>query len=123
VADPISGQGVGARPKKRPFTLYAAGGRVYAKNVAYSIVDLGSLAQQGDDWCYRLDGNQLSAAGFASPEEALQDIARRLQFLWLDGQFTALPDVKDDVDLAGAAKLEFSLDELGPGERMEDAAV
>ena len=123
MADPISGLGVGARPKKRPFTLYATGGRVYAQNVTYAIIDLGALALQGADWCYVLDGNGVSARGFGSEEEALRDIVRQLQYLWLDGQFTSLPDVRDKVDIADAVKLQFSMDELGPGERIEDATV
>lgn len=122
--DPISGQGVGARPKKQPYTLYAANGRVYAQNTTYAIVDLGKLERDASgSFCYLLDGNKLSAGSLASEEAALRDIAGRLHFLWLDGQFTALPDVRDKIDLQNAVKLEVALDELGPGERIEDATV
>jgi hypothetical protein len=124
MADPISGQGVGAAPKKQPYTLYAAHGRVYAQNVTHAIIDLGALARDGGGtYAYRLDGNELAGSGFATPDAALREIASRLHFLWLDGQFTALPDVRQGLDLSGAAKLEIALDELGPGERIEDATV
>lgn len=113
------------RPRKQPYTLYAARGRVYARNAAGPVIDLGSLAQQGNQWCYLLDGNKLSADGLASADAALRDIARRLHFLWLDGQFTALPDVRQaaGVDWSQAASLEIELDELGPNERVIDATV
>jgi hypothetical protein len=48
-----------------------------------------------------------------------------VRFLWLDGQFTAVADARDDpdLDLDGARQIEVTLDELKPGERMEDATV
>jgi hypothetical protein len=114
-------------PRKQPYTLYAANGRVYVRNSAGPVIDLGMLAQKpdGPDWGYLLDGNQLAGDGFFTPEEALRDIAARLQFLWLDGQFTALPDVRRSagVDFSQAVQLEIELDELGPNERIEDARV
>src|SRR4051812_10713331 len=81
-------------PRKQPYTLYAARGRAYARNAAGPVIDLGALAQQDGRWRYLLDGNQLAGEGFPTPEQALRDIAARLRFLWLDGQFTALPDVR-----------------------------
>lgn len=112
-------------PRKQPYTLYAARGRLYARNAAGPVIDLGELAPQDGGWHYRLDGNQLAGQGFATPEQALRDIAARLHFLWLDGQFTSLPDVRQSagVDFSQAVQLDIELDELGPGERMEDARV
>ena len=112
-------------PRRQPYTLYAAKGRVYARNAAGPVIDLGELAQDGSSWRYLLDGNQLAGEGFFTPEGALRDIAARLHFLWLDGQFTALPDVRQSagVDFAQAAQLDIELDELGPSERMQDARV
>jgi hypothetical protein len=121
--DPVSGQGVGAKPKKQPYTLYAAGGRVYAQNAAYTIIDLGALTRQDDGLRYVLDGNKLSGSGFFTAEAALRDIARRLHFLWLDGQFTALADVRDKVDLSEATRLPIQLDELGPNEPVQSATA
>lgn len=121
--DPINGQGVGAKPKKQPYTFYAVGGRVYAQNTRYALIDLGMLARQDDGFCYLLDGNKLSASGFFTAEAALRDIARRLRFLWLDGQFTALADVRDKVDLSHAMRLPIALDELGPHEPVQSATA
>lgn len=120
---PVSGQGAGAKPKKQPYTLYAAGGRVYAQNAASTIIDLGALTRQDDGVCYVLDGNKLSGSGFFTAEAALRDIARRLHFLWLDGQFTALADVRGKVDLSGATRLPIQLDELGSNEPVQSASA
>lgn len=122
--DDDRGQAPAAR--QQPFTLYAANGRVYARNAAQKVIDLGALARgDGGAFGYLLDGNQQSGRGFASEEEALRDIARHLRFLWLDGQFTAVADARDnpDLDLDGATQLDIVLDELQPGERTYDATV
>jgi hypothetical protein len=112
-------------PRKQPYTLYAAQGRVYARNAAGPVIDLGALTQQQGGWCYLLDGNKLSGNGLPSDREALREIADRLHFLWLDGQFTSLPDVRQSagVDFSQATSLEIELDELGPNEPVVDAKV
>ena len=111
--------------RQQPFILYAAAGRVYARNVDQKVIDLGELRQEGASWRYRLDGNQQSGDGFFTAEEALRDIGRSVRFLWLDGQFTAVADAREGggLDLDGAAQVEIVLDELKPGERMVDATV
>jgi hypothetical protein len=121
--DPVSGEGVRARPRKQPYTLYAAGGRVYAQNGKYAVIDLGALTRQDDGFCYVLDGNKLSGSGFFTAEAALRDIARRLHFLWLDGQFTALADMREKLDLSRATRLSVQLDELGASEPVQSATV
>lgn len=112
--------------QQQRFTLFAARGRAYARNSEQKIIDLGELARQdGGAWRYVLDGNGQSGSGFSTGEEALRDIARHLRFLWLDGQFTAVADARDDpgLDLDGAVELDITLDELKPGERAYDATV
>ena len=111
--------------RQQPFTLYAASGRVYARNTDQKVIDLGELRQDGGSWTYRLDGNQQSGNGFFTPEEALREIGGKMRFLWLDGQFTAVADARDGeaLNLDGAAQIEILLDELKPGERMVDATV
>jgi len=111
--------------RQQPFTLYAAGGRVYVRNVDQKVIDLGELRQDGGAWMYRLDGNQQTGTGFFTPEEALREIGGHMRFLWLDGQFTAVADARDGgtLNLDGAPQLEIVLDELSPGERIFDATV
>lgn len=110
---------------RQAFTLFAANGRVYARNPAQKIIDLGVLEQRDGDWCYELDGNHQSARSFGGAGQALEDIAANLRFLWLDGQFTAVADARDDpsLNLDGALQLDILLDELAPGERAQDATV
>jgi len=111
--------------RQQPFTFYAAGGRVYARNVDQKVIDLGELRQDGGAWSFRLDGNQQSGNGFFTPEEALREIGRGVRFLWLDGQFTAVADARDGggLNLDGAPQVEIVLDELKPGEPIVDATV
>jgi hypothetical protein len=111
--------------RQQPFTLYAADGRVYARNVDQKVIDLGELRQDGGAWLYRLDGNQQTGQGFFTAEEALRDIGSHVRFLWLDGQFTAVADAREGgtLDLDGVPQLEITLDELKPGEPIVDATV
>jgi len=83
--------------KQHTYTLYAANDRVYAENVAGKIVDLGELRVRDERYAYLLDADGIRAEGFETPAAALQDIGRRTTFLYLDGQFTALPGVGREV--------------------------
>ena len=105
------------------FTLYGANGRVYASNVDQKLIDLGALVQDGNGWTWVLDGSKLSRSGLASAADAMRDMVKQMSFLYLDGQFTALADVRQDagVHLEGAEQLDIVVDELQPDERMEDA--
>ena len=115
-----------AQRRQLPFTFYAAAnGRIYVRNVDQKVIDLGALSREDGGMRYLLDGNQMTGAGFRDAEAALRDIASKVRFLWLDGQFTAVADARDDpeLNLDGATQVEVTLDELKPGERMEDATV
>jgi hypothetical protein len=114
----------GSPVRPQPFTLYAAGGRVYATNRDQKLIDLGALARDDSGaFAWLLDGSQQRGSGFFTEESALGDLAQKLHYLWLDGQFTAVADARDSVDLEGATRLDIVLDELEPGERMYDATV
>lgn len=110
------------RPRQL-FTLYAAHGRIYCSNVDQKLVDLGALTRRDDGLSYLLDGNQLTGYGLPGQEEALRQVAERIDFLWLDGQFTALADVRGQVNLEGATRIDVALHVPQPGERMQDAGV
>ncbi|HYF41193.1 MAG TPA: hypothetical protein VEA35_01980 [Ramlibacter sp.] len=105
------------------FSLYAANGRIYASNIDQKLIDLGSLTQEPDGFAWRLDGNQLSGRGLPDAVAALRDVVRQMSYLYLDGQFTALADVREDdnLHLLNAPQLNIVVDELQPGERVEDA--
>jgi hypothetical protein len=112
--------------RQQPFTLYAANGRIYAQNIAQKVIDLGALERMDSGgFRYMLDGNHETGEGFFTEETALQEIADKMRFLWLDGQFTAVADAREggELNLQGATRLDITLDELKPGERMYDATV
>lgn len=110
---------------KKAFILYAAQGRIYASNVDQKLVDLGALTQDDGGFCYRLDGNGLTRGDLPSAQAALEHLASQLRFLFLDGQFTAVADAREsgEIDLENATRLDIVLDELAPGERIQDASV
>ena len=112
---------------RTPFTFTAAGERLYCRNEAGKLIDLGRLTQRPDgSWHYFLDGNQVAGGGTPTPESAMADAARHMGFLYLDGQFTAVADAREarpDLDLSDGPSVEVTMDEIQPGERMEDARV
>lgn len=114
-------------PVLQPFELYAAkNGRIYARNRTQKVIDLGALTrEERGAFRYELDGNHESQGGLSTEEEALHAIARSIRFLWLDGQFTAVADARDDpsLNLDGATSISIELDEMPPGERVVDASV
>lgn len=120
--DPVAGR---APARNQAFTLYAANGRVYVRNVDQKIIDLGELTREDGAFRYLLDGNKQAGTGFFTEEAALRDIAGNIRFVWLDGQFTAVADARDggSLNLDGATQFDFTLDELAPGERAYDATV
>jgi hypothetical protein len=108
---------------RQAFTFYAADGRVYASNAKQKLIALGPLTEEGDGYAYALDGNGQTGHALPSPEAALRHVADNIRFLYLDGQFTALADVRDTVHLDGAPRIDVMLDELPSGEGMQDADV
>ena len=115
-----------ATTRQQPFTLYAANGRIYAQNIDQKVIDLGALEHMDSGgFRYLLDGNKESGEGFFTEETALREIADKMRFLWLDGQFTAVADARDggDLNLEGATRLDIVLDDLKPGEPVVDATV
>jgi hypothetical protein len=113
-----------AYPRPQSFTLYAANGRIYATNVEQKLIDLGAISRNDQGFCWLLDGNQQRGEGQLTEEAALRDLSRQISFLFLDGQFTANADLRGtSVSLDPATRLDITLDELAPGERMENANV
>lgn len=96
------------------FTLFTTQGRVYASNVRHKVIDLGWLRAQGDGFAYELDGNHTSGHSLPTADAALQNIAKGLTFLFVDGQFTAVRDLGDRLGPHLAeAHLQVILDPLG----------
>ncbi|SDV51194.1 hypothetical protein [Chitinasiproducens palmae] len=105
------------------YILYIAEQRVFARNARGKLIDLG-VAEQADGGGklgYTLDvaaenGATIAGSGFAAPVEALRDLAGKLDFTYLDQQFTSLPNRIEDerpIDLANAPQHAFTVDEFG----------
>lgn len=124
-APPSNPTGAAHTPAAQTYRLYAANGRVYASNIRQKLIDLGSLAERGGGFVYALDGNHRASEGFASAPQALAHLAGQLSFLYLDGQFTALADVRGPVgpNLDGAVELDITLDELDESDAAAGAAA
>jgi len=83
----------------KQFTLYASQGRIYAENAAGKLIDLGAIRKEGNVFAYRLDADGVSGEASESAARALADIEQRVNMPYMDGQFTALPDLRDSVYL------------------------
>lgn len=105
-------------PRSESFTLFAARGRVYARNVRGKVIDLGRLACEHGAWAAEIDGSHDRIAPQPSALAALDAVAERLTFLFLDGQFTALADLAGDgrPDLEQAPQRELALEPPGPAQ-------
>jgi hypothetical protein len=85
------------------FTLYASHGRIYAENSAGKLIDLGAVRKEGNVFAYRLDADGVSGEASESFARALADVEHRITYLYLDSQFTALPDLREKVELPADA--------------------
>lgn len=107
-----------AHPRPEPFTLFAAHGRMYARNLRGKIIDLGRLACEHGEWTAEIDGSHDRIEPQPSALAALDAVAERLTFLFLDGQFTALADLAGDgrPDLEQAPQRAIALGPPGPAQ-------
>jgi len=100
------------RGPRQPYTLYVQQDRLFARNSDGSLIELGPVDARGDTLAYTLDGEKVAGSGFGDAAALLADLEGKLDFLFLDGQFTALPDLGDTVDLEGATRREITLEEF-----------
>ena len=100
-----------------PYNLFYCDGTILAQNIDGHIIELGQAEVHDGLIGYQIDGSDLHGENFSSPEEMLQALGDQLDFLFLDGQFTSLPDLSEE--FAGATETaparEIALDELATG--------
>ncbi|QCR35691.1 hypothetical protein [Nissabacter sp. SGAir0207] len=103
--------------QRRYYTLYLAENHVLARNGDQHLIDLGLVEQEPDGLHYLLDGDKTEGHGLPDANALLADVERKLTFLFLDGQFTSLPDLSEELNesLEGAPSREIALDELASG--------
>lgn len=98
-----------------PYNLYLLDDHILAQNIDGHIVDIGTFEKEGTGFHWEVDGNATKGEFYESAEAVLEDISRQLSFLFLDGQFTSLPDLSEKYSserLASAPRREIKLHEL-----------
>jgi len=104
------------------YRLYVQQNRQLAGNSACGLIELGHVGGQPGALTYALDAEKISGDGFAGASALLADLGITLDFLYLDGQFTTLPDTGESVDLKGASFLKISLEEFSADEDTDPLA-
>lgn len=94
---------------RMPYFIYLYEQRILAQNIDGHIIDIGGYDTEERGISWLLDGNKEHGEERASEQEALDDIASKIDFLFLDGQFTSLPDLSADygdrLDTASAKQI------------------
>jgi hypothetical protein len=103
--------------KRRHYTLYFADNHILARNSDQHLIDLGAVEQRDGGYHYLLDGDNSEGHDLPDANAVLEDVERNLTFLFLDGQFTSLPDLSEEFAEAteSAPAREIALDELATG--------
>ncbi|MGI4856154.1 MAG: hypothetical protein ACRYHA_04365 [Janthinobacterium lividum] len=108
-----------ADPLVQTFTLLLSGPRIYARNAERKLIDLGEARHDGKEgkatWSYLLDVDAIAGSGFKTPAALLKDLSGKIDFAYLDSQFTSLPNhspTDEGIDVRHAATLEVSYDEV-----------
>ncbi|WP_414148531.1 hypothetical protein ACMGGR_07340 [Erwinia sp. BNK-24-b] len=99
---------------RMPYLLFLCEGHILAQNIDGHVVDLGTFTREAGKISWLMDGNSEKGEGLNTESEALEDIAGKTDFLFLDGQFTSLPDLSADYQekLASLPAKEIVLNEL-----------
>lgn len=108
------------KPDSMPYNLYYCHSRLLLENIDGHVVDIGGVETKGQYFQWQLDGKDAQGSVENDVGALLRDVEQHLSFLFVDGQFTSLPNVKEKYGdhLDNAASREISLPELN--DRDED---
>ncbi|MEG3111788.1 MULTISPECIES: hypothetical protein [Pantoea] len=97
-----------------PYMLIYCEPRLLMQNIDGHVIDIGSASKETGVFHWQLDGNDEKGDQAESVEAMLKDIEQHLSFLFVDGQFTSLPDVSADYSeqLESAPSRQIQLHEL-----------
>ncbi|WP_312240819.1 hypothetical protein [Pantoea sp.] len=103
-----------------PYNLFYCDDRLLVQNIDGHLVDIGGATQQDRKFQWQLDGNEEQGES-ESAQAMLQDVEKHLSFLFLDGQFTSLPDISSQYGdrLEEAPVREIALHELNDDDEQE----
>ncbi|GAA1888727.1 hypothetical protein ACCR86_09450 [Klebsiella pneumoniae] len=104
-----------SKQDRMPYLLFLCENRILAQNIDGHVIDLGGLTKQNGTIDWLLDSNKEKGENLKTEIEALEDIANKIDFLFLDSQFTSLPDISAEYKdkLTSAPSMEIVLNELG----------
>lgn len=104
-----------------PYNLFYCDERLLVQNIDGHLVDIGGATQQNGKYHWQLDGNDEQSAQSESVPAMLGEIEKHLTFLFLDGQFTSLPDISRQYGdrLSSAPVREIALHELNDDDEQE----
>ncbi|MCY0389553.1 hypothetical protein OVY01_20620 [Robbsia sp. Bb-Pol-6] len=112
-------EGAPADPLVQTFTFLLSGRHIYVRNAERKLIDLGEAKQEGKEgkpsWSYLLDVDEIAGSGFKTPAALLKDLSGKVDFAYLDSQFTSLPNhspTDEGIDVRHAETLEVRYDEV-----------
>lgn len=99
---------------RMPYQLYYYRHRLLIENIDGHVVDIGSVELRNDTLLWQLDGKDASGETPNDTDVLFNDVTHALSFLFVDGQFTSLPDVSAEYGdrLDNAPSRELVLSEL-----------
>jgi hypothetical protein len=113
-----SEQASGVR-QAQPFRLFAVEQRVLAQNVDGKVIDIGAMESKDEEFCARLDVDEIAVEPKRSVELALKALVEKLSFDYLDGLFTSEREVEVQGRLQDYPNIEFELDETLPRDMVD----
>ncbi|WP_130834169.1 hypothetical protein [[Erwinia] mediterraneensis] len=104
-----------------PYRLFYCDDRLLVQNIDGHLIDIGGATQQQGRYHWQLDGNDEQGEQSASVQAMLQEVEQHLSFLFLDGQFTSLPDLSEQFAdrLEDVPSREIRLHELSDDDEQE----
>lgn len=81
---------------RMPYFLLFCRHRLLLENIDGHLVDIGGVEVVNDAFRWRLDGNDASGETSMDVEDLFTAVESALTFLFVDGQFTSLPDVSEE---------------------------
>lgn len=94
------------------FSLFEYVGKIYAENDEGTIIELGTLRQdERGKFDFHLKGDAAKGYGFASAQDALSSLIKKLSLAYVQAQFATAPSPRITTAMRRASRVEVRLDE------------
>jgi hypothetical protein len=106
----------GSTGRETTFKLFATKGRVLAQNIDGKLIDIGSIESDAAQkhFVAQLDVDGIESTAASGEQFALEDVAGKLSFDYLDSLFTSEEAAEFHGKLQDCPHIQFSLDEPLP---------